>query len=110
MNALKYRRLVDIGKGLLRVNCLCGNCVPCEIISDGNTRTLIGLHAVKVSTEALLRYINNVSISKMHGNNARVHVDTEYNVEWHGKGGAAHIARFLQPVHDDRSRSLQHTI
>jgi len=68
---------------------------PSETIVDGKTGALVDLHDFKAFTDTLLRYVDNVSMTKMHGNNARVHVDTEYNVERHGKEFAAHIARVL---------------
>jgi glycosyltransferase involved in cell wall biosynthesis len=68
---------------------------PRETILDGHTGALIGLHDFDAFTEAILRYVDDVTLTELHGNNARTHVDQAYNVVRHGKEFAAHIARFL---------------
>lgn len=68
---------------------------PCETIINGHTGALIGLHDTDGFTQAVLRYVDDAPITKMHGNNARAHVDQAYNVVRHGKEFAEHIARFI---------------
>lgn len=68
---------------------------PKEIIVDGQTGFLIGLDDFAGFTQAVLRYVDDPSMTKMHGTNARVHVDTSYNVVRQSKEFAAHVARFL---------------
>jgi glycosyltransferase involved in cell wall biosynthesis len=68
---------------------------PRETIVDGQTGALVDLYDFEAFTQAVLRYVDNPAMTKMHGNNARVHVDTAYNVVRHGKDFAGHIARFL---------------
>lgn len=68
---------------------------PRETVVDGHTGALVELHDFDAFGAAVLRYINDMSITKMHGNNARAHVDQAYNVVRHGKEFAQHIGRFL---------------
>jgi glycosyltransferase involved in cell wall biosynthesis len=68
---------------------------PKETILDGKTGAVIGLDDFAAFTQAVLRYVDDVEMTKMHGNNARAHVDTAYNVVRQSKEFAAHIARFL---------------
>jgi hypothetical protein len=42
-----------------------------------------------------MRYIDNVEMTKTHGENARAHVVAAYNVVRHSKEFAGHIAQFL---------------
>jgi hypothetical protein len=56
---------------------------------------VIGLDDFAGFTQAVLRYVDDPEMTKMHGNNARAHVDTAYNVVRQSKEFAAHIARFL---------------
>lgn len=68
---------------------------PKEIIVDGQTGAAIGLDDFAGFTQAVLRYVDDAAMTRMHGNNARVHVDTAYNVVRQSKEFAAHVARFL---------------
>ena len=68
---------------------------PKEIILDGKTGAVIGMDDFAAFTQAVLRYVDDAEMTKMHGNNARAHVDTAYNVVRQSKEFAAHIARFL---------------
>jgi glycosyltransferase involved in cell wall biosynthesis len=68
---------------------------PKETILDGKTGAVIGLDDFAGFTQAVLRYVDSPEIAKMHGDNARAHVDTAYNVVRQSKEFAAHIARFL---------------
>jgi glycosyltransferase involved in cell wall biosynthesis len=68
---------------------------PKETILDGATGALIGLDDFAGFTQAVLRYVDDPEMAKMHGNNARAHVDTAYNVVRQSKEFAAHIQRFL---------------
>lgn len=68
---------------------------PRETIVDGQTGALVDLHDFEAFTQAVLRYVDDDSMTKMHGNNARAHVDRAYNVVRHGKEFAQHIARFI---------------
>lgn len=68
---------------------------PKETILDGETGALIGLDDFAGFTQAVLRYLDDPMMAELHGNNARVHVDTTYNVVRQSKDFAAHIARFL---------------
>ena len=68
---------------------------PKESILDGKTGALIGLGDFAGFRQAVLRYVDNPEITKVHGKNARAHVDTAYNVVRQSKEFAAHIERFL---------------
>ena len=68
---------------------------PKETILDGKTGAVIGLDDFAGFTQAVLRYVDDPEMTKMHGNYARAHVDTAYNVVRQSKEFAAHIARFL---------------
>lgn len=68
---------------------------PKETILDGATGALIGLDDFAGFTQAVLRYLDDPMMTELHGNNARAHVDTTYNVVRQSKDFAAHIARFL---------------
>jgi glycosyltransferase involved in cell wall biosynthesis len=68
---------------------------PKETILDGKTGAVIGLDDFADFTQAVLRYVDDPEMTKMHGNYARAHVDTAYNVVRQSKEFAAHIARFL---------------
>ena len=68
---------------------------PRETILDGQTGALIDLHDFDAFTRAVTKYVEDVTLTELHGNNARTHVDQAYNVVRHGKEFAAHIARFL---------------
>jgi len=68
---------------------------PKETILDGKTGAVIGLDDFAGFRQAVLRYVDNPEITKMHGKNARAHVDTAYNVVRQSKEFAAHIERFL---------------
>jgi hypothetical protein len=66
-----------------------------ESILDGKTGAVIGLDDFVGFRQAVLRYVDNPEITKMHGKNARAQVDTAYNVVRQSKEFAAHIERFL---------------
>jgi glycosyltransferase involved in cell wall biosynthesis len=68
---------------------------PSETIVDGHTGALIPLDDFGMFTQTVLRYVDDTKMAKMHGTNARAHVDASYNVVRHGKEFAQHIARFL---------------
>jgi glycosyltransferase involved in cell wall biosynthesis len=68
---------------------------PKESILDGKTGAVVGLDDFAGFRQAVLRYVDNPEITKMHGKNARAHVDTAYNVVRQSKEFAAHIERFL---------------
>jgi glycosyltransferase involved in cell wall biosynthesis len=68
---------------------------PKETILDGRTGAVIGLDDFGAFTQAVLRYVDDAKMTKMHGNNARAHVDTAYNVVRQSKEFATHVARFL---------------
>ena len=68
---------------------------PKETILDGQTGAVIGLDDFAAFTQAVLRYVDNKEMTKMHGHNARAHVDTAYNVVRQSKEFATHIGRFL---------------
>jgi glycosyltransferase involved in cell wall biosynthesis len=68
---------------------------PRETIVHDHTGALIGLDDFDTFTEAILGYIDHPEMTKEHGDNARTHVDTAYNVFRQSKEFAMHIARFL---------------
>jgi glycosyltransferase involved in cell wall biosynthesis len=68
---------------------------PKETILDGKTGAVIDLDDFNAFTRAVLRYVDDPAMTKMHGMNARVHVDTAYNVVRQCREFAAHINRFL---------------
>jgi glycosyltransferase involved in cell wall biosynthesis len=68
---------------------------PKETILDGRTGAVIGLDDFAGFTQAVLRYIDDPEMTRMHGNNARAHVDTAYNAVRQSKEFAAHIQCFL---------------
>jgi len=68
---------------------------PKETIIDNHTGALVPVHDFDVFTQAVLRYIDDTKTTRIHGENARAHVDAAYNVVRHGKEFAEHIARFL---------------
>jgi glycosyltransferase involved in cell wall biosynthesis len=68
---------------------------PRETIVDGVTGALVGLHDFEGFAEAVLKYVDDHTMTKLHATNARAHVVAAYNVVRHGKDFAAHIARFL---------------
>lgn len=68
---------------------------PCETIVDGQTGALISLDDMTAFEQAVLRYIDNVEMTKKHGENARARVVAAYNVMRHSKEFANHIAQFL---------------
>lgn len=68
---------------------------PCETIVDGHTGALVQLHDMETFESTVIRYIENVEMTKTHGENARAHVVAAYNVVRHSKEFADHIARFL---------------
>jgi glycosyltransferase involved in cell wall biosynthesis len=68
---------------------------PKETIIDGQTGAIIDLDDFTAFTQAVLRYVDDPIMTKLHGNNARAHVDTAYNVVRQSKEFAEHIARFL---------------
>ena len=68
---------------------------PRETILDGCTGALIPLDDFDIFTNTVLRYIDDTELTRMHGCNARVHVDAAYNVVRHSKEFAEHIDRFL---------------
>lgn len=68
---------------------------PKEIILDGRTGAVIGLDDFAGFTQAVLRYIDDPEMTRMHGNNARAHVDSAYNAVRQSKEFAAHIQCFL---------------
>jgi glycosyltransferase involved in cell wall biosynthesis len=68
---------------------------PQETIIDNQTGALIPLDDFNLFTQAVLRYVDDTNITRIHGKNARAHVDAAYNVVRHGKEFAEHIARFL---------------
>jgi glycosyltransferase involved in cell wall biosynthesis len=63
--------------------------------SFGNAIVEAMASGLPVVARAVLRYVDNPEITKMHGKNARAHVDTAYNVVRQSKEFAAHIERFL---------------
>jgi glycosyltransferase involved in cell wall biosynthesis len=71
-----------------------GNAIE-ETILDGRTGAVIGLDDFDAFRNAVLQYIDDPIMTKMHGNNARVHVDSAYNVVRQTEEFAQHIARFL---------------
>jgi glycosyltransferase involved in cell wall biosynthesis len=68
---------------------------PRETIVDGYTGTLVDLHDFDAFANAVLRYVDDMPLTKLHGTNARAHVDSTYNLAQHGREFASHIARFL---------------
>jgi glycosyltransferase involved in cell wall biosynthesis len=68
---------------------------PKEIIIDGQTGAVIDLDDFDTFTQAVLRYVDDPIMTKLHGNNARAHVDSAYNVVRQSKEFAEHIAQFL---------------
>lgn len=68
---------------------------PCETIIDGQTGALVPVHDMEAFQQAVLRYIDNVEMTKIHSENARAHVVASYNVMRHSKEFADHIAQFL---------------
>lgn len=68
---------------------------PKETIMEGQTGALIDLDNFAMFTRAVLRYVDDPAMTKLHGMNARVHVDSAYNVVRQSKEFAAHIAKFL---------------
>lgn len=68
---------------------------PKETILDNQTGALIPIDDFDMFTKAVLRYIDDTKTTRIHGENARAHVDAAYNVVRHGKEFAEHIVRFL---------------
>lgn len=68
---------------------------PKETIVDGVTGALIGMYDFEGFTRTVLKYVDDHTMTKLQGKNARAHVVAAYNVVRHGKDFAAHIARFL---------------
>jgi glycosyltransferase involved in cell wall biosynthesis len=68
---------------------------PCETIIDGHTGALVPIQDMEAFGHAVLRYIDNVEMTKNHSENARAHVVASYNVMRHSKEFANHIAQFL---------------
>jgi glycosyltransferase involved in cell wall biosynthesis len=68
---------------------------PKETILDGKTGALVELNDFATFTQRILRYIDDPSLTELHGNNARQHVVAAYNVARQGKDFATHIAKFL---------------
>jgi len=73
----------------------CAAAGPRETIVDGVTGALIGLHDFDGFITTVLKYVDDHTMTKLQGTNARAHVVAAYNVVRHGKDFAAHIARFL---------------
>lgn len=68
---------------------------PCETIIDGQTGALIELDDFAAFTRAVLRYVDDQSMTELHGINARAHVEKTYNIVHQSKEFAQHIAQFL---------------
>lgn len=68
---------------------------PRETIIDDQTGALIPLDDFAMFTQAVLRYVDDIKTTRIHGENARAHVDAAYNIVRHGKEFAEHVARFL---------------
>jgi glycosyltransferase involved in cell wall biosynthesis len=68
---------------------------PKETIIDNETGRLVELDDFAGFTDAVLRYVDGPAMTKLHGLNARAHVDRAYNVVRQSKEFAEHIVRFL---------------
>jgi glycosyltransferase involved in cell wall biosynthesis len=68
---------------------------PKETILHDRTGSVVALDDFAGFTTAVLRYVDDPAMTELHGNNARAHVDTAYNVVRQSKEFAEHIARFL---------------
>jgi glycosyltransferase involved in cell wall biosynthesis len=68
---------------------------PKETIIDNETGRLVELDDFAGFTDAVLRYVDDPAMTKLHGLNARAHVDRAYNVVRQSKEFAEHIVRFL---------------
>lgn len=68
---------------------------PKETIIDGETGAVIDLDDFGAFTRAVLHYIDDPAIARLHGLKARTHVAETYNVVRQSREFAEHIARFL---------------
>jgi len=68
---------------------------PKETIIDNETGRLVELDDFAGFTDAVLSYVDDSAMTKLHGRNARAHVDRAYNVVRQSKEFAEHIVRFL---------------
>lgn len=68
---------------------------PRETIIDGKTGAIIAINDDIGFVDAILRYVDDESLTLIHGSNARAHVSKIYGLDRHGREIADHIGALL---------------